>query len=177
MSLDQEVEVLGTGYAVAEGPLWWKEEQHLSFSEVRGNRRWKWSAAEGVTLVKEPTNNANGLTRDPQGRMIICEGGLPRVTRIEPDGTTTVVANKYQGQRLNRPNDVVVKSDGSIYFTDPDGPSPDTDLDFSGVYRVSPDLGDINLLVNDYVLPNGLAFAPDESVLYINDSLTTPSGC
>ena len=170
VSLDQEVEVLGSGYVVAEGPLWWKESQHLLFSEVRGSRRWKWSAGEGVTLVQEPTNNANGLTRDPQGRLIICQGGARRVIRIEPDGSTTVVANKYQGLRLNRPNDVVVKSDGSIYFTDPGGPSPDTDLDFAGVYRVSPDLGDINLLVQDYVLPNGLAFSPDESILYVNDS-------
>ena len=98
-------------------------------------------------------------------------GGRRRVIRIEPDGTTTVVASQYHGRRLNRPNDVVVKSDGSIYFNDPGGPSPDTDLDYSGVYRVSQDLGDINLLVRDYVLPNGLAFSPDESVLYINDSL------
>ncbi|MDA1127674.1 MAG: SMP-30/gluconolactonase/LRE family protein [Chloroflexi bacterium] len=171
VSPDQEVEVLGTGYFVGEGPLWWKEDQHLLFSEVRGNRRRKWSAAEGVSLVQDDTNNANGLTRDPQGRLIICEGGARRVIRIEPDGSTTVVANKYHGLRLNRPNDVVVKSDGSIYFTDPGGPSPDNDLDFSGVYRVSPDLGDINLLVRDYVLPNGLAFSPDESILYINDSL------
>jgi gluconolactonase len=171
VSSDEEVEVLGTGYAIGEGPLWWKEEQHLLFSEVRGGRRWKWSAGEGVTLVLDSTNYANGLTRDTQGRLIICEGGARRVTRMEPDGSITVVANRYQGLPLNRPNDVVVKSDGSIYFTDPGGPSPDTDLDFSGVYRVSPDLGDINLLVRDYILPNGLAFSPDESVLYINDSL------
>ena len=171
VSLDQEVEVLGTGYLVGEGPLWWKEEHYLLFSEVRGNRRWKWSAEEGVALVQDPTNYANGLTRDPQGRLIICEGGARRVIRIEPDGSTTVAANKYHGLPLNRPNDVVVKSDGSIYFTDPGGPSPDTILDFSGVYRVSPDLGEINLLVRDYVLPNGLAFSPDESILYINDSL------
>jgi len=170
VSLEQEVEVLGTGYMVGEGPLWWKEGQYFLFSEVRGNRRRKWSAAEGVTLVQELTNNANGLTRDPQGRLIICEAGARRVIRMEPDGTITVVADKYQDLRLNRPNDVVVKSDGSIYFTDPGGPSPDTDLDFSGVYRISPNLGDINLLVRDYVLPNGLAFSPDESILYINDS-------
>jgi len=89
---------------------------------------------------------------------------------MEPDGSITVVANRYHGRRLNRPNDVVVKSDGSIYFTDPGAPSPELDLDFSGVYRVSPDLGSINLLVRDFVLPNGLAFSPDESILYINDS-------
>ena len=170
VSRDQEVEVLGTGYVGGEGPLWWHEVQYFLFSEVRGNRRRKWSAGEGVTLVQEPTNNANGLTRDPQGRLITCEGGARRVTRAEPDGSTTVIANEYHGLPLNRPNDVVVKSDGSIYFTDPGGPSPDTDLDFAGVYRVSPDLGAINLLVRDYVLPNGLAFSPDESILYINDS-------
>ena len=170
VSLNQEVEVLGTGYAGGEGPLWWNEGQYLLFSEVRGNRRRKGSPGEGGTLVQEPTNNANGLTRDPQGRLVMCEGGTRRVTRMEPDGSITVVANNYQGRRLNRPNDVVVKSDGSIYFSDPGGPSADTDLDFAGVYRVSPDLGSINLLVQDYVLPNGLAFSPDESILYINDS-------
>ncbi len=170
VSLDQEVEGVGTGYVGGDGPWWWKEGQYLLFSEVRGNRRRKWSAGEGVTLAQDPTNNANGLTRDPQGRLIMCEGGARRVTRMEPDGSITVIANNYQGMRLNRPNDVVVKSDGSIYFTDPGGPSPDTDLDFAGVYRVSPDLGAINVLVQDYVLPNGLAFSPDEKILYINDS-------
>ena len=171
VALDQDAEVLGTGYAVGEGPLWWSEDQCLLFSEVRGDRRWKWSAGEGVSLVQEPTNNANGLTRDPQGRLVMCEGGARRVTRVEHDGSLTVIASSYHGLPLNRPNDVVVKSDGSIYFTDPGGPAPDTDLDFAGVYRVSADLSTINLLVRDYVLPNGLAFSPDESILYINDSL------
>ena len=170
VSTEQDVEVLGTGYHVGEGPLWWHEDNSLLFSEVRGSRRWKWSEGEGVSLVREPTNNANGLTRDPQGRLVMCEGGARRVSRMEHDGTITVVAGGYHGRPLNRPNDVVVKSDGSIYFTDPGGPSPDTDLDFAGVYRVSPDLGTINLLVRDYVLPNGLAFSPDEKILYINDS-------
>ena len=170
VSADQDIEVLGTGYVGGEGPLWWQEDHHLLFSEVRGNRRRKWSPGEGVTLVQEPTNNANGLTRDPQGRLVMCEGGARRVSRVEHDGSVTVIANKYHGMPLNRPNDVVVKSDGSIYFTDPGGPSPETELDFSGVYRVSADLGAINLLVRDYMLPNGLCFSPDESILYINDS-------
>ncbi len=165
-----DAEVLGTGYIVAEGPLWWKEDSSLLFSKVRGSRRWKWSEAEGVTLVEEPTNNANGLTRDRQGRLVMCEGGARRVSQVEHDGSITVIASNYHGRRLNRPNDVVVKSDGTIYFTDPGGPAPETDLDFAGVYRVSADLGTINLLVRDFVLPNGLAFSPDESVLYINDS-------
>ena len=170
VSLDQDVGVLSTGYVIAEGPLWWSDDGYLLFSEVRGSRRWRWSEREGVTLVQEPTNNANGLTRDPLGRLVMCEGGARRVVRVEHDGSTTVVASSYHGRRLNRPNDVVVKSDGSIYFTDPGGPSPDTDLDFAGVYRVSADLSAINLLVRDYVLPNGLAFSPDERVLYVNDS-------
>ena len=101
--------------------------------------------------------------------MIACDR-TPRVCRQEHDGSITVVANNYQGKRLNRPNDVVVKSDGSIYFTDPGAPAPGLELDFAGVYRVSPDLGSLTLLVRDFVLPNGLAFSPDESVLYINDS-------
>jgi gluconolactonase len=113
------------------------------------------------------------LTRDLQGRLIACEHDSRRVTRQEPDGSITVVSNSYQGRRLNRPNDVVVKSDGSIYFTDPwtnPAPPEQWDLSFSGVYRVSPDLGTLTLLVADFVIPNGLAFSPDESVLYINDS-------
>ena len=169
VSGSQEIEELGNGYTVAEGPLWWREEGYLLFNEVRGNRRRKWSPRHGVTLLQEPSNNANGLTRDPKGRLLLCEGGANRVTRVEPDGEIIVVANNYQGKRLNRPNDVVVKSDGSIYFTDPGSPDPELPLDFSGVYRVSPDLGSITLLVRNIVFPNGLAFSPDESVLYIDD--------
>ena len=166
---DQEIEELGRGFSVAEGPLWWREEGYLLFNEVRGNRRRKWSPTDGVTLLQEPSNNANGLTRDSKGRLLLCEGGANRVTRVEPDGEITVVANNYQGKRLNRPNDVVVKSGGGIYFTDPGAPDPELPLDFAGVYRVSPDLGTITLLVRDLVFPNGLAFSPDESVLYVDD--------
>jgi gluconolactonase len=156
-----------------EGPLWWKEGAHLLFSDIHNNRRMQYEPARGVTLVQEPTNRANGLTRDLQGRLIACEHDTRRVTRQEPDGSITVVANSFQGRRLNRPNDVVVKSDGCIYFTDP-WTSPaapeEWDLTFSGVYRVTPDLGTKTLLVDDFVLPNGLAFSPDETVLYINDT-------
>jgi gluconolactonase len=166
---DQDLEELGRGYQVAEGPLWWQEEGYLLFSEVRGNRRSKWSPGEGVTLLQEPTNNANGLTRDLQGRLILCEGGAGRVTRMEADGSLNILANSYRGHRFNRPNDVVVKSDGSIYFTDPGAPDPDLELDYSGVYRISPDLSSITLLVRDLVFPNGLAFSPDESILYVTD--------
>ena len=133
----------------------------------------KYTPGQGVSLFLEPTNRANGLTRDLQGRVLACEHDSRRVTRQELDGSITVIANSFQGRRLNRPNDVVVKSDGCIYFTDPwTSPLPPEqwDLTFAGVYRVTPDLGTLTLLIDDFVVPNGLAFSPDESVLYINDS-------
>ena len=177
VSADQAIEQLGSGYGgghgPAEGPLWWKEGGYLLFSDIHNDRRMKWAPGEGVSVFQEPTNRANGLTRDLQGRLIACEHDSRRVTRQEPDGSITVVANNYQGRRLNRPNDVVVKSDGCIYFTDPwtsPLPAEQWDLSFSGVYRVTPDLGTLTLLVGDFVVPNGLAFSTDESVLYVNDS-------
>ena len=177
VSPDQAIEQLGSGYGgghgPAEGPLWWKEGGYLLFSDIHNDRRMKWAPSEGVSVFQESTNRANGLTRDLQGRLIACEHDSRRVTRQEPDGSITVVANNYQGRRLNRPNDVVVKSDGCIYFTDPwtsPLPAEQWDLSFSGVYRVTPDLGTLTLLVGDFVVPNGLAFSTDESVLYVNDS-------
>jgi gluconolactonase len=163
----------GGAHGPAEGPLWWKESGWLVFSDIHNDRRMKYEPGKGVSLLQEPTNRANGLTRDLQGRLIACEHDSRRVTRQEHDGSITVVANSFQGRPLNRPNDVVVKSDGAIYFTDPwthPGAPQEWDLTFSGVYRVTPDLGTMSLLVDDFVLPNGLAFSPDESVLYINDS-------
>ena len=187
VALNEEIEWLGGGFGgvdengrlkgVAEGPVWWqaggwwKDGGFLLFSDVATGKRHKWAPGEGLTVYKESTNDANGLTRDRQGRLIACEHASRRVTREELDGSMTVVANHYRGQRLNRPNDVVVKSDGAIYFTDPITLGVQTELDFAGVYRVAPDLGTINLLVRDFVLPNGLAFSHDEKILYINDSV------
>ena len=179
VSANQTIEELGNGYGgdqgPVEGPVWWKEGGYLLFSDIHNNQRLKWAPGDGVTLFREPTDRANGLTRDLQGRLIACEHDSRRVTRLEHDGSITVIANSFKGRQLNRPNDVVVKSDGSIYFTDPwtfPGPQQQWDLDFSGVYRVSPDLGTLTLLVQDFVLPNGLAFSTDETILYINDSRT-----
>ncbi len=181
IALDQEIEWLGSGFGafdeqgmikgVAEGPVWWKEGGYLLFSDCGNNKRHKWAPGQEVSLYKEPSHNANGLTRDRQGRLIACEHNTRRVTREEPDGSITVVANNYRGQHLNRPNDIVVKSDGAIYFTDPITLGVETELDLAGVYRVSPDLGTVNLLVRDFALPNGLAFSADEKVLYVNDSM------
>jgi gluconolactonase len=174
IDLNQKIEELASGFGgergPAEGPVWWQEGGYLIFSDIGNNRRMKWTPEKGVALVQEPTNEANGLTRDRQGRLVACEHLARRVTRQDPDGSITVVANNYHSRRLNRPNDVVVKSDGSIYFTDPGLGRIESELDFCGVYRVSPDLGSIHVLVWDFVLPNGLAFSPDEGVLYVNDS-------
>jgi gluconolactonase len=163
----------GGAQGPAEGPLWWQEGGYLLFSDIHNNRRMKYAPGRGASVFLEPTNRANGLTRDLQGRLIACEHDSRRVTRQEGDGSITVVANSFQGRRLNRPNDVVVKSDGCIYFTDP-WTSPlapeQWDLTFAGVYRVTPDLGTLSLLADDFVLPNGLAFSPDEKLLYINDT-------
>src|SRR5438067_2992487 len=170
-------EYLADGYGVAkgpaEGPLWWKEGGYLLFSDIHNSRRMKYQPGAGVSLFQEPTNRANGLTRDLQGRLIACEHDSRRVTRQELDGSITVIANSFQGRRLNRPNDVVVKSDGCVYFTDPwtSPAAPEQwDLRFSGGYRVPPELGTLSLLSDDFELPNGLSFSPDESVLYINDT-------
>ena len=174
IDVDQDIQELGTGFGgnggPAEGPLWWSDGGYLLFSDIHNNRRMKWSPDEGVTLFQQPTNHANGLTRDLKGRLLACEHSSRRVTRQDSDGEITTIANRHRGSRLNRPNDVVVKSDGSIYFTDPGAPAPSLDLDYSGVYMVSPDLDEITLLVGDFITPNGIAFSPDESILYVNDT-------
>ncbi len=173
----EPIKELATGFGgplgPAEGPLWWKEGGYLLFTDIHNSRRMKYTPGQGVTVDLEPTNRANGLTRDLQGRLLSCEHDTRRVTRRELDGSLTVLANSFQGRRLNRPNDVVVKSDGSIYFTDPwtlQTPQEQWDLTFAGVYRLTPDLGTFTLLIDNFILPNGLAFSPDESVLYVNDS-------
>ena len=174
ISTSERIEYLADGYGgaqgPAEGPLWWKEGDYLLFSDIHNNRRMKYQPGAGVSLFQEPTNRANGLTRDLQGRLIACEHDSRRVTRQELDGSITVIANSFQGRRLNRPNDVVVRSDGCIYFTDPwtSPVAPEQwDLTFAGVYRVTPDLGTLSLLADDFVLPNGLAFSPDGNILYM----------
>jgi gluconolactonase len=156
----------------AEGPLWMSEGRYLLFNDIQTSRRMKYTPGQGVVVAKMPTNQANGLTRDLQGRILSAEHETRRVTREDPDGSITVVANNFQGKRLLRPNDVIVKSDGTIYFTDPGGPlAPDQfDVTVAGVYRVSADLGSISLIVDDMIGPNGLALSPDENVLYVNDA-------
>ena len=172
----EPIRELASGYGgdigPAEGPLWWAEGRYLLFNDIHTARRLKYTPGQSATVAMEKTNEANGITRDLQGRLVSAEHLTRRVTRYEPDGSITVIANSFQGKRLLRPNDVIVKSDGSIYFTDPGGTAaPDQwDVTISGVYRVSPDLGTISLIIDDMVRPNGLAFSPDEAILYVADS-------
>jgi gluconolactonase len=172
----QSIQELASGYGgelgPAEGPVWWKEGGYLLFNDIHNSRRLKYTPGKGVTVDLEPTNRANGLTRDLQGRLLSCEHDTRRVTRRELDGSLTVIANSFQGRRLNRPNDVVVKSDGAIYFTDPGAAivPEQWDLQYSGVYRVTADLGTKSLLTETFIVPNGIAFTPDERLLYVNDS-------
>ena len=160
------------GIANVEGPLWWKEGGYLLFRGT-DNKRWKYAPGQALSVFKENTNAANGITRDMQGRLVACEAATRRIVREESDGSITVLASSFQGRPFNRPNDIVVKSDGAIYFTDPwtaaEAPG-ETDLTFAGVFRISPDRGTLTLLVDDLLAPNGIAFSPDEKVLYVNDS-------
>ena len=177
VSENEEIKELGNGYGgeegPAEGPLWWADGGYLLFSDIHNNRRMKLDSDQNISTFQEPTNRSNGLTRDLQGRLVACEHDSRRVTRLEANGDVTVLANSFQGRQLNRPNDVIVKSDGSIYFTDPwthRRPAEQWELDFSGVYRISADLGTLTLLAKDFIVPNGLAFSPDETQLFVNDS-------
>ena len=175
---DVEVERLAGGFEFTEGPLWNAEEGYLLFSDMPGDvmRRW-WEESGVVEEVRKPSNMSNGLTYDNEGRLVACEHATSRLTRTESDGTITTIASHYQGRELNSPNDVVVKSDGSIYFTDPPfgrapyfGVERPQELDFQGVYRVVPESGEPELLADDFEGPNGLCFSPDESLLYVNDT-------
>jgi gluconolactonase len=184
---DVAVERVAGGLAFTEGPVW--RGNALLFSDIPNNRIARWRRLpEGPELTTYGTGRSNGLTLDRQGQVLAAEHGGRRVTRIAHDGTRTVLAERFEGKRLNSPNDLVVKSDGAIYFTDPPyavqigtpgiprpegwwkAPIPGKELTIHGVYRLTPDGALLHLLADDFALPNGLAFSPDESVLYIADS-------
>jgi gluconolactonase len=174
------VERLATGFTFTEGPLWNREEGFLLFSDMPGDVRRRWDEATGVRVLATPSNKCNGMTYDADGNLIVCEHSTSAVVRMDADGTgsgRTVLASHYQGRELNSPNDVVVKSDGSIYFSDPTfgrmpgvGVEREQALDLQGVYRIPAGGGDPQLLIDDCDQPNGLCFSPGESQLYINDT-------
>ncbi|CAM3532461.1 SMP-30/gluconolactonase/LRE family protein [Bordetella sputigena] len=176
------VERIATGSRWAEGPVWFGDGRYLLWSDIPNDRIMRWDEATGeVGVFRGPSNNANGNTRDRQGRLITCEHGGRRVTRTEYDGRITVLADSYEGKRLNSPNDVVVKSDGSIWFTDPpfgivgyyQGEKAEQELP-ANVYRLDPDSGRLEVVADDVNGPNGLAFSPDESRLYVIESRARP---
>jgi gluconolactonase len=183
---DAPVERVAGGLTFTEGPVW--RGSHLLFSDIPNKRIARWRRLpEGPELTTFATGTSNGLTLDRQGRLLAAEHDGRRVSRVAEDGARTVLAERFRDKRLNSPNDIVVRSDGSIYFTDPPyavqpstpgvprpagwwtRPIPGQEQPCNGVYRIAPD-GTLDLLVDDFALPNGLAFSPDESVLYIDDS-------
>jgi gluconolactonase len=169
---------LADGCIWAEGPVWFADGGYLLWSDIPNNRMLRWTPETGVSTFRAESNNSNGNTRDRQGRLVTCEHLTRRVTRTEPDGSITVIADKHKGKRLNSPNDVVVKSDDSIWFSDPsygimtefEGSRSEQEQGGCYVYRVDPKSGEIATVVEDFVKPNGLAFSPDEKILYVADS-------
>ena len=170
-------EKLGTGFLFTEGPVWHPRGKFLLFSDMPGDHLRRWSAADGVTTFRQPCHKSNGLTYDRQGRLLVCEHATSQVTRTEPDGSSVALATHYGGQQLNSPNDIVCRSDGAIYFSDPPygrakfyGVERAQELSFQGVYRVGADPASPLLLVDDFDRPNGLCFSLDESRLFVNDT-------
>lgn len=171
------VKQLATGFDWVEGPVWFGDANCLLFSDIPNNRIMRWSPNTGISIYREPSNFSNGHIRDLQGRLVSCEHGTRRVTRTELDGSVTIIADQFEGKRLNSPNDVIVKSDGTIWFTDPhygivtnyEGFKSEQELPCQ-VYRVDPSSGKIDVMITDMNCPNGLAFSPDETKLYVADT-------
>jgi gluconolactonase len=177
------VERLATGCRWNEGPVWFGDARCLLWNDIPNNRTMRWDEVTGqVSAHREPSNFANGQTRDRAGRLITCEHGGRRVTRTEYDGTITVLIDRYDGKRLSSPNDVVVKSDGSVWFSDPpfgisanyEGYKAEPELE-QNVYRLDPETGVATVVIEGVLGPNGLAFSPDESILYVVESRGVPS--
>ncbi len=180
------VQKLAEGFDWSEGPIWIADGDFLLFSDIPRNSVMKWKEGDGISLFMKPSGytgvadyggepGSNGLNRDPQGRLVFCEHGDRRVSRLEKDGGKKTLADSYQGKRLNSPNDSVFKSNGDLYFTDPPYGLPNRyddprrELDFCGVYRLSTD-GTLTLLTKEMTRPNGIAFSPDEKTLYVAQS-------
>ncbi|MDE1992853.1 MAG: SMP-30/gluconolactonase/LRE family protein [Rhizobiaceae bacterium] len=174
---DTALETLASGLGFTEGPVWHPYEKWLVFSDIPENRMYIRTASGVIEDFRRPSNKANGNTLDREGRLLTCEHATSRVTRLEHDGSTTVLATHYQGKELNSPNDIVVATGGAIYFTDPIfgrmeyyGVPREPELSFRGIYRVDPDGSHLTLLASDFGQPNGLCFSLDESRLFVNDT-------
>lgn len=177
LDLDAAIEQIATGFEFVEGPVWHGRDQHLTFSDIVGNTMYRWQKDTGATVFRQPSNMANGNTYDRDGRLLTCEHATSRVVRSTGDDQTEVLAAHYDGRELNSPNDIVVRRDGMIYFTDPtSGRSPrwgvprEPDLPFRGVYRLDPHTKELTLLIDDFSKPNGLCFDLEEQRLFVNDT-------
>jgi gluconolactonase len=174
---DAAIDQVATGFRFLEGPTWHPYQKYLVFSDILANGIYRWSEQDGVSLFRANSYMANGNTYDLQGNILTCEHATSRVTRTKPDGTYEVLVSHYHGKQLNSPNDIVVKSDGTIYFTDPTsgrsagyGVPREQELSFQGVYRFNPADRSLILLVDDFSKPNGLCFSLDEKLLFVNDT-------
>ncbi|MFI7448417.1 SMP-30/gluconolactonase/LRE family protein [Nonomuraea sp. NPDC049714] len=179
ISGDKQVERLYRGTRWAEGPVYFPAGRFLVWSDIPNDRLLRWDEQTGaVAPFRQPSGYVNGNTLDLQGRLISCEHGARRVTRTEHDGSVTTLADRWRGDRLNSPNDVVVRSDGSIWFTDPpygilsdyEGHRAEQEIDGCHVYRIDPISGETSMVVDDFTRPNGLAFSPDERSLFVADT-------
>ena len=173
------VEKLYTGCRWAEGPAWFAAGRYLVWSDIPNNRMMRWDETDGsVSVFRAPADNSNGNTTDRQGRLVTCQHRTRCVTRTEHDGSVRVLASHYQGKRLNSPNDIVEKSDGSLWFTDPsygidsdyEGDAAASEIGACHVYRLDPATGDVVAVATDFAKPNGIAFSPDERRLYVVDT-------
>jgi gluconolactonase len=171
------LETLADGFAFTEGPVWHRGERCLLFTDIAGDRIYRWDETVGLSVFRDPSHMANGLALDEKGRLLSCEHALSRLTRTDPDGSVRVLAKRYDGKALNSPNDVIVSRDGTIYFTDPAygreafwGIPRQEELGFRAVYAIEPRTEVLRLLVDDFVAPNGLCLSADEAFIFINDS-------
>lgn len=178
---------LGGGAIWGEGPVWLPAEQALVWSDIPNNRMLRWHEGQGVSVFRQPSHFSNGNSLDREGRLVSCEHGRRGISRTESDGEVRLLVDRYQGRRLNSPNDLVVKSDGSLWFSDPaygimsdvEGYKADSEQDGCHVYRFDPLANVLERVADDFHKPNGLAFSPDESLLYISDTSAShdPAGC
>lgn len=171
------LEQVATGFEFIEGPAWHAGQNDLVFSDIIGNTMYRWSVRDGVSVFRKPSNMANGNTWDREGRLLSCEHATSRVSRSDADGNYEVLASHYEGRELNSPNDIIVSRNGNIFFTDPNsgrgpryGVEREQELGFQGVFKLDPVTRELTLLADDFVLPNGLCFSQDESLLFINDT-------
>jgi gluconolactonase len=174
---DRQLVRLCTGFRFTEGPVWSASGQYLLFSDIPGDARYRWDAATGATQVRSPSSKCNGMTYEADGSLLVCEHVSSRVMRERADGSSEVVAARFQGRQLNSPNDIIVTDGGVIYFTDPTygrtadfGRQREPELAFRGVFRLRPGQTEPELVIADMDQPNGLCFAPGESQLYVNDT-------